>query len=349
MSSVLLLSFLMTNFAEAGEVRFSGEGHAFHPVWSHDGRHLAFEVNRFAGDVELFIAGVTGDISDAAVKVSLPASGSAFGGSKGNVAANPTWHKDGFALFEAANQGGKYRLYFVQPGGGTPSEFIPTTQMGGNLTFATISADGQTAAFISDQTGHGDVYALNTQNSAMTQLTSHDGTESFPMYKASGNELLFTRKKQDAEDAFSLSLSTYDEKLIGSGAGDQTRPIYAGNTLLYFSSERGLGTWDLIAIAPDGAKMTIGKSVKLPHRSRPAISPDGKWVAYVYDDPSKAGTLLLSRVDGSKTVRVPTSFEACGEPALTQANGRTVLAFTALPASGADWRFLYLMDISGKL
>jgi Tol biopolymer transport system component len=46
--------------ALAGEVRFAPEdGHAYTPVWSADGKWLAFEVNRYdGGSIDLYVAAV---------------------------------------------------------------------------------------------------------------------------------------------------------------------------------------------------------------------------------------------------------------------------------------------------
>jgi len=59
--------------------------------------------------------------------------------------------------------------------------------------------------------------------------------------------------------------------------------------------------------------------------------------------------VMVAAVDGSKTVEITTDFTACGEPAMGQQGGRMLLAFTALPSSGSDWRFLSVRDISDKL
>ena len=110
--------------AYAAEVKFEGEGHAYHPVWSVDGKFLAFEVNRYAGDVDLFIAQVTGDVAKTGVKIALPGGTNPFGGS-GQVVVNPVWHKDGSTVFEGSNQGGQFRIYYRSPTGGLAAELIP--------------------------------------------------------------------------------------------------------------------------------------------------------------------------------------------------------------------------------
>ncbi len=333
--------------ASAGEVRYNGEGHAYHPMWSLDGRFVAFEVNRYAGDIELFFAEVKGDISQDAKKVSLPGGGSGFG-SSGQVVVNPSWHPQGIAVFEGSNQGGEYRLYFAQPGGASAAEMLPTSLAPGNLTFPAISPDGNMLAYVSAETGNGDIRSWNRATNKVTQLTSTSESEMFPMYNKDGERILFTRKKNNTEDVFELVGGT--ETQLAGGNGDQTRPAYAANdAIVFFDSGRGEGkAWDLGAIV-GGTKKELAKGVRLPLRARPALSPDGKWVAYGFDDPTKNTYIEVQAVDGSKKVQVKTKFTACGEPALTEQNGRIIIAFTALPASDSDWRFLYVQDITDML
>ena len=48
-----------------------------------------------------------------------------------------------------------------------------------------------------------------------------------------------------------------------------------------------------------------------------------------------------------KTIGTP--YTACGEPALTMQGSNVILAYTALPSSDSDWRFLYIQDVTNKL
>ena len=89
--------------------------------------------------------------------------------------------------------------------------------------------------------------------------------------------------------------------------------------------------------------------MRLPLRARPALSPDGQWVAYGFDDPTKSTYIEVQSVDGSKKVQIKSNFTACGEPAITKQGDRILLAYTALPSSDSDWRFLYVQDITDML
>ena len=336
--------------AHAGPVRFDGDGHVFHPVFSADGKYVAYEVNRLTNQIDLFISKVNGSIAEDGVHVSLPGGGAFSGGDV--VAANPVWHPQGLIVFEGSNQGGQYRLYYHQPGTGSAAEMISTQQVAGHITFPEVATDGSIMALVAKKTGNGDVYTRDTNTGALTQQTDTNGTESFPLFSLDAKEILFTRKHANTEDIFVKRFSDGMEKMVTGGPGDQTRPAYAvaGNRILYFDGSRGEGQWDLLSIDLNGGDaVVLGRGLSLPLRARPAVSKDGQWVAYTSDDPQQGSKITVAKVDGSKKVSIHTDHTACGEPSLSENNGRVILAYTALPNSGAEWRFLTIVDITDKL
>jgi len=338
--------------ASAGQISFDGDGHAETPTWSLDGKFLAFEVNRFAGSIDMFMVPIQGDVAGKSpMKLTLPGSGGGpYGGGGGAVVVNSTWHPDRIVVFEGSNQGGDYRLYYAQTTAGNAAEMIPTTDLSGNLTFPAVSPNGMVMGFIANATGNGDVYTRDTTSGKLSQLTDTRETEAFPQFSKDGKNLLFTRKQSGSEDVFLVNVGTEETKSIASGSGDQTRPNFAGDKVVYYDGARGEGIWDLAAANASGGGQTIlARDVRLPTRARPAVSADGNWVAYSYADPTKDHKIVLQKVDGSKTVEIPTNHKACGDPALTEAGGRVILAYTALPDSGADWRKLHVLDVTDKL
>jgi len=343
--SAWLLAGLVAT-ASAGEVRYTGEGHAYNPVWSLDGTHLAFEVNNYGDRSDLHISLVLGEIAKDASKVSLPGGGGPFGGSQ--VVVNPAWHPQGIVVFEGSNTGGQFRLYYYQPGGGAASEMIPTQDVPGDITFPTINPKGTQMTFVADQTGNGDIYIRDTNTGKVTIALSTDVAEMFPQFDSTGSKILFTRKQNNTEDIFELTVSTGVESSVIGGNNDQTRPNYVNGGVVYFDNSRDSQEWD-VKMVSGGNSRTLAKSVRLPLRARPAVSPDGDWVAYGFEDPTKSNSIMLSRVDGSKNVEIKTPHNACGEPAITVQKGKTLLAYSALPNSGADYRKLFVMDITDKL
>jgi Tol biopolymer transport system component len=333
--------------SHGAEISVAAKGHASNPVWSTDGSMLAFELNDYSGNIALFVSKMNnGNPVGTPSKGDLPGASSQFGGS-GTIAANPSWHPEGPLMFEGSSAGGTMRIYFWQPGAGMPAELLNSGQISGDLTWPAVSPDGSKLVFVSDATGKGDLYLWDRASNSVSQSMSSPFTEAAPSFDRSGGAIAFSRKNQGGEDLFVFSDGS-SAPLIG-GNGDQTRPIYTGGSVAYFTSERGDGKFDIAVSSGPGKKKVIAKDVRLPVRASPALSPDGLWVAYGSANPENGSYIFITKADGSQTVKINTELVAAGEPSITVANGRTFLAFTALPGEGADWRRLHVVDITGKL
>ncbi len=333
--------------AYASEVSVAGEGHASNPSWSPDGNWLAFELNNYSGNIDLYLVKVqSGNPIGTPQKVNIPGSSSSFS-SGGSMVAAPVWHPQGIVIFEGSNAGGTNRLYQQTPEGAAAGQLLSTGQIGGDLSWPAISPGGEYVAFGSDATGEGDIYYWDRASNKVIQAVSSPFSEMAPRYSPDGESLVYTRKNQGSQDVFIWD-GAKSTPLVGGG-GDQTRPVWAGDSVVFFSNERHEEHWDIVASSGVGQKRTLAQNVRLPQRATPAISPDAKWVAYGVEDPEHSGKIQLSSLDGGRTVEVDTDFVACGEPALVSAGGHIYLAYTALPSEGADWRQLHIQDVTSLL
>lgn len=324
----------------ADEVDLGVDGHAYNPVWSPDGGQLVVEVNRHQDEAQLWLVDLLG--AERPRRVDPPGQRNPFSGAP-SVAMAPTWHGEGF-LFEGTDPAGHFRLY--RAGERAVTAVIDDASLPGNLTFPSVSGDG-TVAFVGDATGVGQLYTW--RDGALEQRTRTPVPEMFPWLSADGSLLVFSRKVGDTEDLFRLDLATGSEEVLAGGAGDQTRPVAAGASLLFFDGGRGGGRWDLIALAPDGTRRVLGRDVRLPLRARPAVSPDGRWVAFIHDGADRDDRVVLAAVDGSRRVEVLTGHVSCGEPAIGVRDGRIWLAWTGLPAADAGWRRVAVEDVTRLL
>lgn len=336
---------------EAAEINWTGAtGHASNPAWSPDGQWLAFEVNNNANKVELFLVQVQGGVPRVPVKVTIPGSTGSFSAA-GSYAANPNWHPRGPLIFEASNSGGLTRLYFLQPGGSSPTEYLNAAAAGGNLSWPTISADGAMVGFVSGATGQGDVYLFNAATGKVSATFQSGLPENAPRFAPDGKTLVFSRN-QGTEDLFTWAVGTTVATALTGGSGDQSRPRFAGgDRVVFFSNERGDDLWD-IAIAPavpGKVRTTLARDIRLPLRSQPQLTPDGTGVLYTSAAPSQGGFVFVTSLDGVTTKKFATGFVAVGEPSMTVSGGRTWLAFTALPTSDSDWRQLHVVDVTGQI
>jgi TolB protein len=341
----MLLGLILT--AGAAEVSVSGEGHASNPSWSPGGTWLAFEVNNYGGNIDLYLVEVAnGNPMSAPQKINIPGSSSSFS-SGGSVAAAPTWHPRGIVIFEGSNAGNDNRLYQQTPEGAAASQLLTSGQIRGDLSWPSVSEDGKHVVFVSDVSGAGDVYYWDRASNQVVQAVSSPYSEMAPSYNTDGTRLVYSRKNRGSQDLFTWD-GSQSTPYVG-GNGDQTRPVWANDSLVFFSNERGDDHWDVVVSAGVGEKNTVARDVRLPQRASPALSPDGRWVAYGVENPENSGKILFTRTDGSSTVSLDTGVVACGEPSLIDAGDRIYLAFTALPSEGADWRQLHIEDVSSLL
>lgn len=346
---LLFSAALAMPLAQAAEIPTKDGGHVQNPQWSPDGQWLAFETNNMANTVELWLVKFNGGAAGTPAQLKIPGSSSSFG-TGGYVAASPVWATKPslMVIFEGSNPGGQMRLYYATPGAAAPNELITAQQQPGNLGAPAISSNGKRFAFISDATGKGDLYVWEVDSGQMRLTFATDVSENNPTWNSNGDVVVFSRKNMGNEDLYTWTGGSVTPPLKG-GAGDQTRPRFAGDKVVYFTAERGEGHWDIATTDLQGNRTIIAQDVRLPARAGPALTPDGGAVVYTSSIPEKGDVVLITRVDGSKTTEIPTGLIACGEPAVVSAGGRTWLAFTALPAEGADWRSLHVIDVTGKL
>lgn len=334
--------------AQAGDINVTAKGHANNPVWSADGKKIAFEINAQAGDISLFVANIeNGENSGSPKEISLNVGGSSFGGSGGVITAAPVWHETGILFFEGSHKGGSNRIYMNDFRGSPSKQAVSEKLVSGDLSWPAMSKDGGLLVFVSDATGMGDIYTFNIRNwKEVKGITASEHSEMAPQFNKEGN-IIYTRKRQEGEDVFLFDGSASSDWV--GGAGDQTRPNWAGSSVVFFSSERGGDVWDVVVSSSPGNKKTLAKGVRLPFRAPPAVSPDGNWVVYGLEHPDKSNSMWATKTDGSKTVELKTKHEACGEPALTEVNGKIYLAYTGLPKEGSDWRQLHVIDVTSEL
>ena len=345
--TLLIGAGLMAPRALAGEVSHSGAGHVFNPRWSPDGAWLCFEINDYEGTNDLYVVEMmSGTPKGAPSKAQLPGARSSFSGG-GTVAGAAVWHPQGALIFEGSNAGGTTRLFLLSPGTQGASELISGSQIKGDLSWPAVSPDGTRVVFVSDVSGSGDIHVWDRSTNSVTRMLTSPFSEMAPAFHGDGQRMAYSRKNRGGEDMFVLEGSN-SRPWVG-GNGDQSRPNWSGDTIVYFSNERGDNQWDIVTSAAPGQKTVLAQNVRLPLRAQPSLSSDGKWVAYGVSDPEQSRKIFLTKLDGSQTVKIDTGLVAAGEPALVTRDGQTFLAFTALPKAGADWRQLHTVNITNQL
>jgi len=316
------------------EIKPQEDGHIVNPVFSSDGKFIAYEVH-YEGSSSLEIATVEPDPKR--TPVHLPGAPS-----REDVQAQaPSWHASGIVLFEATQAGRTSRIYYHQPGSGSAAEMFSFGELPARLEWPIAMPNGAFMAF----TAEGQLGVRNTNTGEVALLTDGAPTVTGPTF--GWDETLLFARIGDGLDIYSVGLEGQAEREIVGGPGDQTRPAKADNRLVFF--EKTGRDWNLVSTQIGNRGLILLRDVRLPHRAAPAVSPDGTWVAGAHDDPSKSGSIALIRTDGTARFDVKVNGVGAGEPAMSVQNGRTLLAWTALPKKGADWRTLRIVDVTDSI
>ncbi len=324
-----------------GQVRLYQSGHALSPQWSTDGRRLTIELNTMSGQRELLlIDGRSGQ----ARSINIPGMSSAFSRA-GEWLSGAVWVSGWeYLLFNGSSITGQERIYFTEPDGQAPAELLTPGQLAGSLAVGDIhaQADGLSHSLVltSDATGNGDLYLWTAGSGTIQQIVSSPFSEHSPRWNEAGDTLAYARRNQGGDDLFIWKDGQITPRVGGNG--DQTRPRWAGESILFFTSERGEGHWDVAVSEGAGQKRILAKDVRLPSSGPPVLTPDG-WLAVVPED--SADTILIVSLDGSWRHRLSIGLSSINDLAFIRQGERDLLAFTALPHTGAGWRGVYIAEL----
>ena len=104
----------------------------------------------------------------------------------------------------------------------SPPQQIDDSTLAGDLSWPSLSADGNSLLFSSDATGKGDVYSYGIRSRELKHLISSKHSEMAPRFNADGR-VAYTRKLGSGEDLFVLADG--ESSRWAKGSGDQTRPM----------------------------------------------------------------------------------------------------------------------------
>lgn len=288
--------------------------HDSRPLWSPDGRSLAFVSTRTGnGDVYLFTF-ATGEVRRLTWN------------DEPEIA--DAWSRDGRWIYFSSpghDVGNMHDLYRVRPEGGPPVDVSAERYV--NEYFAAPSPDGRTVAMtargvVSNQWwrhGHshmdqGEIWLLRDGLYRRAGTASDDAKEAWPLWSPDGRRLWFMSDRHGAENL-------WVQELGESGPGTATAVTrftdgrvlwptisWNGRTIVF---ERNLGIWQLdtasgaaaeIQIALEGSpagpsldRRDVGDSA-----DELALSPDGKKVAFV----AHGEVFAVSAQDGGPAARV---------------------------------------------
>jgi Tol biopolymer transport system component len=172
------------------------------------------------------------------------------------------------------------------------------------LAGATLSPDGRRVAFTAQDRRNTDIWVRDLARKTETRLTFTGDAEGRPEWLASSSRLAYTRVQNMQGRIFAVNADGSGEQrefapAAGMGAAANSFSVSSDGTwAVRIVDERGIGRLRAGPVLPDGSLGGLRLLLKLepePDIQDTIISPDGKLLAYVTNDPRQAVSLFLTR------------------------------------------------------
>jgi TolB protein len=209
------------------------------PVWSPDGRHVAFVSYRDTvagswrlGPGSIYVAGfdpVAGTPVGESIRITDPTTNDGW----------PAWSPDGPRLAFSSKRSGNWDIWAVNLDGSGLANLTdsPGADRHPAWSPALAGADGSgKIAFTSRRGGNRDVWVMNADGSEPENLTNHPAEDQYAMWSPDGEKLTFTTTRDGDYEIYLMD---------GSGSAQTNLSRSPGST-------EGLADW-----SPDGERLVL--------------------------------------------------------------------------------------------
>ncbi len=167
-------------------------------------------------------------------------------------------------------------------------------------------------AFVSDRSGHPEVWVMDWDGASPKQLTKHGSIAIGPSWSPNGKQLVFTSYLRGAPALFLLTPQEGYLRLLWDQGGVNSSATFSpdGKRLVFASSSEG--NVDLYTIRSDGknvSRLTTARAID----TQPAWAPNGRQIAFTSTRTGSPQIYLMDK-DGSNVRRLTFSAEFHDEP-----------------------------------
>ena len=283
------------------------------PVWSHDGKYIAFASDRY-GNFDVFVMPSSGGIptrvtynsaADFPFDFSPDNSQLIFGSSRNIQAANVRFYSP--RLFQ--------NLYTVPVAGGRPILIS-----GAGMDRAHYNSKGSQIVF-EDRKGYEDpwrkhhtssvtrdVWTMDVKTSQYKKISNFEGEDREPVFSSDDQSIYYLSEKNGNQNIYKKDLGSSTEKQLSQFKINPVRhlSISKSNTLcftndgeIYTLADGGTPQKVAVQIFNDG-RQNVEKNVTVNGNvGEFALSPNGKEIAFV-----TRGEVFVTSVDGAQTKRI---------------------------------------------
>lgn len=240
-------------------VRPQGLPGATRPVWSPDGKRIAYTVANLSGTSSVYVMNADGSEPHVVVR-------------DGAWNGMASWPPDGRHLVYSRGTHGTRKLHIIDVDGTNDRSL---TSGGGNHHFPSWSPDGRWIIHNSDETRRRQIYRITADGSSNRALTTAEGHSDYASWSASGDQIVFESDRTGAWAVYLMAPDGSDQRRIATGSAPVLSPD--GSRIAYHDAVDG--NFDVFVMASDGTRVTtVGAT---PSWDRlPSWSPDGTSIAF---------------------------------------------------------------------
>ena len=281
------------------------------PVWSPNGKLIAWSSGANMGELGVRIAREDGELVSDGVRIE--GRRTFFGGwspdSKLIVVSVDDPETRQFAIYVCALDGSAATRVTKAPGSWTAPTFSPdgktiaagwkpdrdsesriqimrtdgtgvrTLSTAGSATSPAYSPDGRTLVYVSERDGNPELYAIDLTTEVERRLTTSDDPDRFPRFSFDGRSILWCSEANGTSDIWTMDVrGTHLRNLTQSSCWSRCARLSPNGQEMVFESKRD-GHSQIYVSDPDGENaraLCAG-----PHTdSTPTWSPNGDWIAF---------------------------------------------------------------------
>lgn len=235
------------------------------PVWSPDGRKIAF-VSQRDGNRDIYVMDTDGQ--NVANLTRHPADD-----------WMPAWSPDGRQLAFASFRDGSWEIYVMNTACITTPETCPDnltqiTANGSGSMSPVYSPDGKRIAFNSKANGNWDIYTMTASGTDIRQITTDPGNDLAPAWSPDGARIAFESNRDGNVEVYVVSANGGAAQNISNAPQSNDHgPVWSpdGQQLVFYSNRDG--NWDIFATTLDGATVTNLTNTPTRDEQTPAWRP----------------------------------------------------------------------------